>query len=231
MGRPPIGKTAMTGAERVRRYRLKHSADKPVAKPATKPIAATYEAEIASLKAENANLKERLHATLDAKTTAQAAALTLLSRTQQEKLEAFKRAYTKQQDREYKNRVQHEVTERVVRWHAEYWTPTHQKYLDDAEAIYNRRKGIWESAIYKLIWSCLHPDSRESTTEKKLNEAFNAFNEKRAVLCKEVEVPKPKLASDMPRNWAEMQAARDKVRAGNRERAKRAAATRAARKS
>ena len=32
MGRPPIGKRAMTGAERVRRYRLKHSTDKPVTK-------------------------------------------------------------------------------------------------------------------------------------------------------------------------------------------------------
>jgi hypothetical protein len=35
MGRPPIGKRAMTGAERVRRYRLKHGTDKP-AKSVTK---------------------------------------------------------------------------------------------------------------------------------------------------------------------------------------------------
>lgn len=34
MGRPPIGKTAMTGAERVRLYRLKHGVTK---KPVTKP--------------------------------------------------------------------------------------------------------------------------------------------------------------------------------------------------
>jgi hypothetical protein len=29
MGRPPIGKVAMTGAERTRLYRLKHGTDKP----------------------------------------------------------------------------------------------------------------------------------------------------------------------------------------------------------
>ena len=32
MGRPPIGKTAMTDAERMRRYRLKHGTAKPVTK-------------------------------------------------------------------------------------------------------------------------------------------------------------------------------------------------------
>jgi len=33
LGRPPIGKVPMTGAERVRLYRLKHAAAKPVPKP------------------------------------------------------------------------------------------------------------------------------------------------------------------------------------------------------
>ena len=41
MGRPPIGKVAMTGAERVRLHRLKHGITKPVTKqPVTKPITA-----------------------------------------------------------------------------------------------------------------------------------------------------------------------------------------------
>jgi hypothetical protein len=48
MGRPPIGKTAMTGAERVRRYRLKHGTDKPVN---------AHEAKIAALKKELAQAK------------------------------------------------------------------------------------------------------------------------------------------------------------------------------
>jgi hypothetical protein len=37
MGRPPIGKVAMTSAERVRRHRRRHGLDRPVTKPATKP--------------------------------------------------------------------------------------------------------------------------------------------------------------------------------------------------
>jgi hypothetical protein len=63
MGRPPIGKVAMTGAERVRRYRLKHGADKPVTKPVTKPAredATRWQAEVAALKAENERLRKEL---------------------------------------------------------------------------------------------------------------------------------------------------------------------------
>jgi hypothetical protein len=46
MGRPPIGKVAMTGAERVRLYRLKHGTAKPITKPVTKP--ADHDASLAA---------------------------------------------------------------------------------------------------------------------------------------------------------------------------------------
>ncbi len=64
MGRPPIGKTAMTGAERVRRYRLKHAADQPVTKQTssvTKPASpdnAALVKEVAQAKARNAELEK-----------------------------------------------------------------------------------------------------------------------------------------------------------------------------
>ena len=53
MGRPSIGKVAMTGAERTRLYRLKHSAAKPVTKPVTTlgTDAAALEQELAQAKA------------------------------------------------------------------------------------------------------------------------------------------------------------------------------------
>ena len=57
MGRPPIGKIAMTAAERVRRYRLRHGTDKPVTKPATKRSAdkttGLLKARIRDLEAES----------------------------------------------------------------------------------------------------------------------------------------------------------------------------------
>jgi len=58
MGRPPIGKQAMSGAERTRRYRakLRHSA--PVTKPAG-GNARAFEARITALKRRIAELERR----------------------------------------------------------------------------------------------------------------------------------------------------------------------------
>ena len=58
MGRPPIGNVAMTGAERVRRYRLKHGNAKPVTK-VTKPSSdnTALAKELAQAKARIAELE------------------------------------------------------------------------------------------------------------------------------------------------------------------------------
>ena len=49
MGRPPIGKIAMTSAERVRRHRLKHCPE-PVTKPVTKRGTVDVEALVARIR-------------------------------------------------------------------------------------------------------------------------------------------------------------------------------------
>jgi hypothetical protein len=59
MGRPPVGKVAMTGAERTRLYRQKHGLDKPKPKPGS---AAVLEKQLTAAKAEIAALKDELHA-------------------------------------------------------------------------------------------------------------------------------------------------------------------------
>ena len=72
MGRPPIGKTAMTGAERTRLYRLKLAAAKPAAKPTTAATTiaalqkelAQAKRELAGAKAHIAKLTDELHRVL-----------------------------------------------------------------------------------------------------------------------------------------------------------------------
>jgi hypothetical protein len=59
MGRPPIGKVAMSGAERVRLYRLRHGADRPVTKPVTEPGAGNA-GEVAALRQELAQARAEL---------------------------------------------------------------------------------------------------------------------------------------------------------------------------
>ena len=60
MGRPPIGKTAMTGAERTRLYRLKFAAAKPAAKPSAATTIATLQKELLQAKQELAAAKAHI---------------------------------------------------------------------------------------------------------------------------------------------------------------------------
>jgi len=70
MGRPPIGKIAMTVAERVRKHRLKHRGHVSVTKPVTKQdasdagVVASLEARILELEAALAH-ERREHAATD----------------------------------------------------------------------------------------------------------------------------------------------------------------------
>jgi hypothetical protein len=57
MGRPPIGKAAMTGAERVRKHREKHAAEAPVTN-VTKPASVDH-AELARVKARIAEVEQQ----------------------------------------------------------------------------------------------------------------------------------------------------------------------------
>jgi cell division septum initiation protein DivIVA len=74
MGRPPIGKVAMTGAERTRLYRLKHS---PVTKPVTKPAGGFSREELVQeltmLVGENAAQRAEIEQLRKAAATAKAA--------------------------------------------------------------------------------------------------------------------------------------------------------------
>ena len=78
MGRPPIGKVAMTGAERTRLYRLKHATAQPVTKPVTKPAGPAHDAlmkELAQAKADIDALKGELARTVAVEESDEIAAL------------------------------------------------------------------------------------------------------------------------------------------------------------
>jgi hypothetical protein len=55
----------------------------------------------------------------------------------------------------------------------------------------HRAKGLITPDEYRVIWSCLHPDSRASASDQKLAKAFRLFNNERvkALLVKEVGKP------------------------------------------
>jgi hypothetical protein len=101
MGRPPIGKVAMSGAERMRRLRAKHPVTKPVTKPASAD-SARLEARIRKLEDENANLRDenaKLRARAETRSTSDGGALAAAEGAKHQRPEKFK------QDKDDDNRI------------------------------------------------------------------------------------------------------------------------------
>lgn len=134
----------------------------------------------------------------------------IFSLTVKQKFDLAVRQHQRKLDAEFEQRVRDECRKRLDDW----LLPDYYKQLKDAEDVLNARRGIMTSIVYKKIISCLHPDSRQSVTEKKLQEAFNAFKELEIVLCKESEVPTPKIM--FPRTHAEAEALKQKVKEARR---------------
>jgi hypothetical protein len=238
MGRPPIGNHAMSSTERSRKRRAGLSAKPDATKPAehaTKPQAAGeqpgrvkfdprpfpnprgMEQEIARLKTENGRLKARI-AELEQRPAGEIDPATL-STSAQQKLEAFQRQYAREKDLEVERRVEEGVRARI-----EEWLPSMKERTDKAERIISSFAGRIPRATYRQILSCLHPDSRLSTTDRKLSEAFHAFERLEDVLVRE---DRPQ-SSPLPRTYAEMMERGRQAAEHRSERARRAAAKRRA---
>jgi len=95
-----------------------------------------------------------------------------LSLSAQEKLDAAIRQHKRKLDLDFSKTVTEEVRKRID----EIVLPSWKKQIAEAQAIFNRRRGIMSKSDFKLIWSALHPDSRKSISDKKLGEAFDTFS-------------------------------------------------------
>jgi hypothetical protein len=174
MGRPPIGKTAMTGAERTRRYRARFRDSKPVTKPAGPDHDALVQ-ELAQTKAALAQAKARI-SDMGMEVAAQAQAFRdeVKRRAAKAKPKAEKPPLPPDEERDRKIKAQAtEIRNLKARVrHMQEWTET--------------AKGSGMSfATRGKIMKPLHPDSRKSLTEgasipaaleAALDDAGKAFN-------------------------------------------------------
>jgi hypothetical protein len=125
--------------------------------------------------------------------------------TAQQRLDAAIRQHKQNLDAEFSQHVEEEVGSGC----ASLW----RRIFDEEIALYEKavktRKGIMDKAVYRLIWSCLHDDSRKSVSTEKLNEAFNIWTEAKLKVLDEKENPTPKFKNmaDIPRTAAEWEAA------------------------
>jgi hypothetical protein len=173
MGRPPIGKVAMTSTERVHRFRAKHRQDKPETKLETKQSAA-LEAKIRELEAELARERQR-HENSDARVRKLEAELAR-ERTRCKMLEEGLVAAPR--PRESKPKVEKpplppdEQRERIIKG-----LRTQVRNLRaERDYIISTRIGVMTFKTQNAIAKVLHPDSREHASEADKDEAYKLFN-------------------------------------------------------
>jgi hypothetical protein len=187
MGRPPIGKVAMSGAERTRLYRLKHGTAEPVTKHVTKPAGHVHDALVRELAAARARIAE---------------------------LEAKLQQLTEQDDSEVAV-----LKAELERARELYWQV--RAALDDA---IGKRLGTPEQ--HKLLCAAVHPDRvADPKLKRKYEDLFKIVTDLGGLFKHR---PKPAPSGKMPNTAEEWAAARQRAREANRAKAKRAAATKAA---
>jgi len=243
MGRPPIGKVAMTGAERTRLYRLKRGAAAPVTKPVTKPAAPPRLEAMLDLVARMDQFQQadffdclvekygqdtvigvRLFseariAELESNRDAKAPPFSM---SVQQRLDAWKRREMKMMGQSFEQRVHKEVMSRIDEMILPHW----KKQIADAQQLYARRRGLMDKATFNKIRRGLHPDSRQSISDQKLGEAFDTLMGLEKFLLDEKDSP-TEVGKGLPRSMAEWDEA--KKRATAERKAKRAASRSAVR--
>jgi hypothetical protein len=114
-----------------------------------------------------------------------------LPKTTQQRMAAWQRKRVDEMQKSFEAAVHQKAYE----WLDATGLPLWKRYVDEAKKIYDLRKGIMDKDTFMLIWSCLHPDSRRSVSDKKLAEAFDKFNsfEKKLLVEKDSPTKAPTL--------------------------------------
>ena len=161
MGRPPIGQSAMSAAERQRRRRAKLSDD-----GVAKPSAPSLQDEIAALRAELASERER-------RSQAEAA---MLAQAQRDKAAAKSTKPALPPDEVRERRIKALTTENT----------NLKRQIRATVAEFDRRRknldmdrGLLNST-FRALSKCLHPDQRNNATDADKDQAFRLLTEWRS---------------------------------------------------
>jgi len=143
---------------------------------------------------EHVQIKREAEAEIDPST---------LSITAQEKLAMAIRQHQRKLDAAFEQRVLEECRRRMDEITLPHW----KKQIEQAKKLYANRSALMSKELFNIIRRGLHPDSRNSISERKLAEAFDAFMGLEKFLLNEKDSPTH--FGDLPMNLAEW----DKMRA------------------
>lgn len=133
-----------------------------------------------------------------------------LSATAQEKLDAAIRRHQAKLDASFLARVGDEVRKRIDEIVLPHW----KKQIDEAKDLYSRRYGAMTKETFNTIRRALHPDSRQSISDRKLSEAFDAFMALEKYLLNEKDSPTH--LPSLPGSWDEWERAKRAATAARR---------------
>jgi hypothetical protein len=133
-----------------------------------------------------------------------------LSMTAQQKLETVERQYKAKLDADFYRAVENEVRKRIDEIILPHW----KQQIDQAHQLFSRRKALMDKETFNTIRRALHPDSRQSISDKKLGEAFDAFMGLEKFLLNEKDSPTE--FPDLPRTWQEWEMAKQKATAARK---------------
>ena len=125
---------------------------------------------------------------------------TTLPKTAQEKLAAALRQQRKAQDDAYQERLSAGIKKMLE----DTVLPRYAELKRQADAAIRARKGVMNRESFRLILSCLHPDSRAGISDARLAEAFQLFRELELVLVADGSAT----SFTMPRTMDDLQAMR-----------------------
>src|SRR5262249_49275915 len=158
-----------------------------------------------------------------------------LPKSYRERFEAMRRRLEQDFEWRVKQRAQEETRRIIEESDLPYWREQVEKAEKEAkwlDGILNKRRPIVSKKIFRIFSAAVQPDTRTTLTAAMLHDAAVEFNRNKQkieiALCgKEAERPKRTLPpeAELPRTRADLMAR--KAARTARERAKRAAATRA----
>ena len=136
----------------------------------------------------------------------------MLSMTAQEKLDAVIRQHKQRLNAEFEKRVLDEVRKRIDEMILPHW----KQKIATADKLYKHRRGAMDKATFNKIRRALHPDSRNSISDKMLADAFDTFMNLEKFLLDETNSPTD--LSGLPETLADWEKAKKDAIAARRAR-------------
>jgi hypothetical protein len=140
-----------------------------------------------------------------------------LSQTAQQKFDAAIRQHQAKLDASFRIKIEDEIRRRIDEIVLPHW----KQKIEQAQELFNRRRGLMDKDTFNTIRRALHPDSRNSISDRKLGEAFDQFMALEKYLLNEKDSPTE--FPDLPKTWQDWE--RAKQRATAERKARRASQT------